>query len=175
MDIERVTRRMRDYDKVIELIDSSFPKEEQLPMFLLRIMSKRRCVDFLAYYDEGVFCGISYSIISRGHVFVLYVAVSDGLQSKGYGSFILDHLKELYNGAPLTLNVEPLDPESDNNHQRIRRMAFYTRNGFRDTGHTLVDGDIVYTILSTAEEFVPSEYGRVLRSLTLGTYMPKIV
>lgn len=170
LDIRKVRRFGKSYRSVKELIDLSFPKEEQLSMSLLNMMSFRRRVDFLSYHDGDDMVGISYSISHKGHVFVLYVAVDPGHMSKGYGSEILSHLTTIYEGAPLTLNVEPLDPASDNNSQRERRFSFYFRNGFSETGYELIDGMMRYTILSTAKEFDPNEYLSVLRSLTMGFY-----
>ena len=143
-------------------------------MPLLNLMSMRGCVDFLSYHDDGDLVGMSYSIRHRDHVFVLYVAVRSDMQSRGYGSAMVSHIRSVYRGLPLTLNVEPMGPDYDDNDLRKRRFAFYQRNGFRDTGYRLVDGDVVYTILSTADEFVPEDYLMVLRSLTMGFNVPRV-
>lgn len=160
---------------VFELIDSSIPREEQLPRPLLTVMSLRKHVDFLSYHEGDELVGTSYSMCWEGHAFVLYIAVDGRYRSKGYGSMILSHLRYMYDGAQLTLNVEPLDPSSDNAPQRERRFSFYLRNGFSDTGYELFDGAIRYTVLSTAEDFDPDGYRSVLRSFTPGFELFRVV
>lgn len=174
LDVRKVGCFGRARRSVSELIDLSIPQEEQLPRPMLTLMSFRGCVDFLSYHDGDDIVGVTYSLSHRGHAFVLYVAVAPGHRSKGYGSEILSHLRTRYDGIPLTLNVEPIDPSSDNNRQRERRVSFYLRNGFHDTGYELFDGPIRYTVLSTAEEFDPDSYRSVLGWLTFGYEMFRV-
>lgn len=175
MMIEKVGWYGKARRSVLELIDASLPREEQISMPFLTVMSARRCVDFLSYHDDDGLIGTSYSTSHGGHAFLLYLAISPDRRSEGHGTRILAHLISMYDGVPLTLNVEPLDPSSDNNSQRERRFSFYLRNGFSDTGYQLIDGDMRYTVLSTAKDFDPEGYRAVLRSLMMGMNRFKVV
>ena len=141
----------------------------------LQIMKHRRCCRFLSYYKDGSLAGLSFTVEGRDMVFVLYLAVSESIRSKGIGSEILSYLKNLY-GKPLSLNVEPKDENADNADERRRRFAFYERNGFSDTGYLLQDTQMTYTILSTANEFLPDVYYETLKGLhPIGVGMPEIL
>lgn len=107
-------------------------------------------------------------------VFLLYMAVSPSLQSRGYGTEILEYLKEQYK-KPITLNAEPRDDDSENADERSRRFAFYERNGFSDTGYVLQDTKMTYTVLSSAKKFaIEDYYGALLGLHPKGIGMPKI-
>ena len=60
--VKVVNSRLKEYKNILNLYKESFPKNERLPIWLLNIMSKRTCVDFLAFYDNNIFCGFSYLI-----------------------------------------------------------------------------------------------------------------
>lgn len=166
--VKKVNKALPEYSKIKHLMKNSFPKSEQLPLWLLRLLARRKCIDFLAYYDNGAFCGISYTVHSESMVFVLYLAISEELRSKGYGSLILAHIKDSFKGKPISLNIEPLDHKAENYIQRMKRFAFYQKNGFSDTYYMLEVHNERYQILSTSTEFKIEEYTAVLRKLSFG-------
>lgn len=173
--VKEVTKTIPEYKEISNLILRAFPKNEQFPMWLLRLWAKSKNIDFNAYFDDNTFCGISYTIQNRNMVFVLYLAVNDKIRSKGYGSAILSHLKEQYNNKPITLNVEILDENSDNYEQRVRRVEFYKRNGFQNTNRFVSDAKQQYLILSTEQDFSVKEYRKLLKKLSFGLYSPNVV
>ena len=71
-----------------------FPQNEQIPMWLLRVLAFRKNVNFRAFYDDDQFCGVLYTAEDNKYIFVLYLAVNDRIRSKGYGTKILDWLKQ---------------------------------------------------------------------------------
>ncbi len=153
---------------------TAFPKNEHIPLSVLNLLARRKCTDFTAYYDDGVFCGISYTVCSDSTVFILYLAVSKKLRSLGYGTEILGDIKEKNEGKTLVLNVEPLDENADNYASRIRRLEFYAKNGFSDTGWYLDDFSGEYNILSAHGSFSPKDYKSAVRKLSYGMYLPEI-
>ena len=72
----------------------------------------------------------------------------------------------MYNSnKAIALNIEPLDPKSDNYAQRIKRFEFYLKNGFVDTH---------YQILATTTQFPIKEYKLTIKQLSFGLYSPQI-
>ena len=152
----------------------SFPKEERFSFLFLKILACTKASRFLAYYDGESLAGISFTIEGERMVFLLYMAVSPSLQSHGYGTEILEYLKEQYK-KPITLNAEPRDDDSENADERSRRFAFYEQNGFSDTGYVLQDTKMTYTVLSSAKKFaIEDYYGALLGLHPKGIGMPKI-
>ena len=66
---QKVSRNLDEYIKIKELIQTAFPENERLPMWLLLLTSKRKCVDFLAFYDDDRFCGVTYTVKTEKMVF----------------------------------------------------------------------------------------------------------
>ena len=170
-----VSNKLKEYSEIKSLICRAFPKNEQFPMWLLRTLAVRKSVDFSAYYDGESFCGISYTVNNDDLVFVLYLAVNDKIRSKGYGSAILQCIKQKYPNKVIALNIEPLEPNSDNYSQRVKRFEFYVRNGFIDTGCKITDNSGNYQILATTDKFQIAEYKSAIRKLSFGIYSPKVI
>ena len=106
-----------------------------------------------------------FTINAEELVFILYLAVNDKIRSKGYGSAILQCIKQRFSNKAIALNIEPLDPKSDNYAQRIKRFEFYLKNGFVDTH---------YQILATTTQFPIKEYKLTIKQLSFGLYSPQI-
>jgi len=175
MQTKKVSIFTKDFRKQKELQKRAFPKEEQYPFWVLRLMACRKGIDYFAHYDNDLFCGISYTSSTDKMMYVLYLAVNDKIRSKGYGTLMLKHLNEMSGNKEITLNIEPLDENADNYEQRVKRMEFYERNGFRDTGYHLVDVTGEYAILSTADNFSVEDYKKAISKIGMSMYKPKIV
>lgn len=138
----------------------AFPERERYPFKLLAAASHLPHFEFTAYLDEDRFCGFTFNIISKVCVYVGFLATDDSMRSKGYGSAILAHVKESNQGKPLCLEIEPVDESAPNYEQRLRRLSFYQRNGFKETDYITVEGTEIYTLLSTnGNDFDPRTIG----------------
>lgn len=73
--------------EIWHLYQTAFPKEEQLPWWLLRILTTLDRCDLTAYYDSDTFCGFTYTAAEGKILFVLFFAVDDGVRGRGYDSF----------------------------------------------------------------------------------------
>ena len=170
----KVDGSLRDLSRVKGLLERAFLKNEQFPMFLLRLRAWSSYVHFLAYYDGDDFCGFTYTVENEDMVFVLYLAVNDEIRSKGYGTAILTDLKARASGRGVALNIEPLDPHAVNSEQRERRLEFYRRNGFVSTDYNLIDGGDRYLVLCMKEDFPVEDYIRVIKRISFGLHAPKV-
>ncbi|KZK08641.1 hypothetical protein AB996_0078 [Lactococcus cremoris] len=174
LEIKNVSKALPEYRRITNLMKNAFPKEEQYPIWLLKLWNLKKDVNFWAYYQNEEFCGISYLVYHEEMIFVLYLAVDDQVHSKGYGSAILKTLKEKFNGKNITLNIERLDTNAVNYEQRVKRLNFYKRNGFYDTEYTITDRGETFLTLSTSDSFSVDAFKSVLKKLTFGVDLSKI-
>lgn len=176
---EHLTSKHKDFDQVKALYVKSFPKHERIPMVFLLWKSKKEAVDFVAFYDEDTFVGFAYLVTDKGITFVLFLATSPELRSKGYGSDILSLLQKQYAGNRIILNIEALEDGASNAEQRVKRKDFYLKNGFRDAGLSLVEYGQLYEVLVYGDNVTSREY-RGLMHRFVGVplsflFMPKFI
>ena len=95
-----------EYRQVKALYYRAFPEYEQEAWSRLLFKRLFRRADFLVFYDQDQFVGLSYIIHHHGIHYVLYLAVNDRIRSKGYGSQILAQLKQRYTPDTLILDIE---------------------------------------------------------------------
>ena len=164
----RVTRKQKDYRSVVELMITAFPPEERIPIWVLHLLSRKRNVNFHAWYDNREFCGITYTIESEKMIFLLYFAVNAQQRSKGYGSRIIHELKQTAGGREIILNVEKPDQSAENNAQRMKRIAFYEKNGFYQSGFDLRIEGTDYLVFSTNALPDKEEFSSILKKYHIG-------
>ncbi|HCR74199.1 MAG TPA: N-acetyltransferase [Ruminococcus sp.] len=168
------SRKLNEYKDVCRLMRTAFPQNEQIPMWLLRVLAFRKSVNFRAFYDDDLFCGVLYTAEDDKYIFVLYLAVNDRIRSKGYGTKILDWLKQNTEKI-IVLNVEAINLSAENALQREKRISFYSRNGIFDTGYRFIDEGETYSVLaSDIHHFDLKEYEMLLSRFSLGTYKKHI-
>lgn len=174
MELRRIAviKKSSNYKEVKDLMKRAFPKNERMPMWLLNYWAKKDGYDFWSYYDGEDFCGICFAVINKKTLFIWYLAVNDKMRSCGYGSAILNDVKEKYAGCEITLNVEPLYTTADNYEQRVKRIAFYARNGFLNTEKIIKFKKDDFLVLSTKKDFDEVTYKEILRKLSFGFFKP---
>ena len=168
MEYTRVTRKQKDYHSVVELMLAAFPPKERIPVWILNLLSRKRNVNFNAWYDNGEFCGITYTIESKKMIFLLYFAVNAQRRSKGYGSRIIQELKRSAGGREIILNVEKPGRSAENHAQRVQRIAFYEKNGFYQSDFDLHIEGTDYLVFSTNAAADKTEFIRILRKYHIG-------
>lgn len=141
-----------EYRQVKALYYRAFTKYEQEAWSRLLFKRLFRRADFLVFYDQGQFVGLSYIIHHHGIHYVLYLAVNDRVRSRGYGSRILAQLKQRYAPDTLILDIEQPDVTAANNHQRLRRLRFYRKNGFTLTDRLTRTPAVTYQLLATRQQ-----------------------
>ena len=144
-------------NKVLEIYERSFPPEEQVPMSELRRSAER---------DGGVFPCLDRPVPPRRRgrgrkrdrpdlLFRLPRPVLPGFPrgrrahaQRRLRSRILTHFRERYGDVPQLLEIEPVVREAGNYQQRVRRLAFYERNGFTVTNMLTHEADQTYRVLA---------------------------
>lgn len=174
MEVKKVTVFSKEYRDVKQLQQSAFPSNELYPMWILRLLALRKNVHYLSFHDEDDFCGLLYYSVRNKLIYVFYVAVNDKIRSKGIGTQIFQWLKKQYPDKEITLNIEPLETNAENAEQRVRRMKFYEKQGFRNSGYMLKDTSGDYYILTTANSLAVEDYRKAILNLGMGFYKPRI-
>ena len=161
---KRIKRTQKDYKELLTLYQNAFPAVERFPVWRLRLLSHWKGVHSIAFYDGEVLCGFSYFLVNEATVFILFLAVTPKVRSKGYGSQILSWIRENYPDRALFLDVEKPDDQAANHLQREKRIAFYERNGVFDTGQYFIHNGVPYEILCTNRDFTEQDYNENLES-----------
>ena len=101
----------------------------------------------------------------------IFLAVEESKQSQGYGSQILAQVREEAGERPCVLTIEPMDEEQVSNRaQRLKRLAFYERNGYQALNHFYFEGSERYQILTTDKSLSLVDLERALAKTFLGRY-----
>ena len=162
-------------DKILEISARSFPPEEQVPMSELRRSAERDEVSFLAWIDPSLPAGedgadnvvaLTVSFAFHDLFYLGFLAVDGRTRSAGYGSRILTHFRERYGDIPQLLEIEPVVREAGNYQQRVRRLAFYERNGFAVTNMITHEADQTYRVLARGGIVTPERLEEALNSVT---------
>ncbi len=168
---EKVVKKSNaNYPEIKSLMKRAFPKEELFPLCLLRLFSYKKKCNFTAYYHHDNFVGITYTIESKETLFVVYLAVNDFIQSQGYGSKILENLKQKNKDKSVTLFIETMDSTADNYKQRVKRLAFYEKNGFTHLGISVGGKEAFVDILSTDSKFSLEQCKKLVKFIPMKVY-----
>ena len=127
-----ITKKSQEYKNFKALYHKAFPRAERVPVKFL--MDKDIDSMLNACYDGELFCGF-YSTLTFGDItHILFLAVDDVLRGQGYGSDFLALVSYHYPKNRIILDIEAEDSTAPNNEQRIRRKAFYEKNGYVESG-----------------------------------------
>lgn len=171
---KQVCHELGTTEPVEHLIKDLFPPDEQEPIERLLKLSENSMVNFWAYYDEDVFCGMTYVVESKDLLFGLYLAIPREFQSKGYGTYIINDTREAFNGKDLVIHVEDPNQECLNRDQRLRRIKLYERLGFKDTGWRIDGDDTIFRLMSTKDNFEIKSYIDLMHDYSYGEYDPPV-
>ena len=160
-----VTKPSTAFKDVSVLLAEAFPKEEQLPHRFMLWRTRHPDITLLAFYDGKTFVGFSFLITADRLTFVFYLAMHHKNRGKGYGAMALDSIRAHVPGNRVALTIEPPDPTADNPDQRIKRKAFYERNGFKASGRILVQRHQPFLLMQHGGPVQDQEVERVMRKV----------
>ena len=125
-----VTRDAPWFPQVKALYESAFPANERIP--IKRLLDDKIKREFWAFFDGDLFCGFSNSITHGSITNIIYFAVVPELRSRGYGSKILQAIREQHPDTRIVVDIEVEEDSKDAEEleRRNRRRDFYQRNGF---------------------------------------------
>lgn len=161
-----VTRDAPWFPQVKALYESAFPANERISIkHLLDDKIKR---EFWAFFDKEdgenaaapKFCGFSNSITHGSITNIVYFAVVPELRSRGYGSQILQVIREQHPDTRIVVDIEVEEDSKDAEEleRRNRRREFYTRNGFDSSPFDYVWQGEHYRLLSAGGTVTEKEF-----------------
>lgn len=127
----------KNMDSVKSLYERAFPDNERKPFGLILENRGRGLTDILALEDEalgGDLKGIVITINHKDMVLVDYFAVEDTCRGQGIGGKAIELIREKYAKKRVFLEIELPGEGYENNAQRVRRKAFYLKNGLKESG-----------------------------------------
>ena len=154
--------------QVKKLYALSFPREERVPWWLLRLNAHRRNFNLYAWVEGDAFRGFTASSQVGKLYFLMFLAIQPEARGTGCGSAILKKLQQ--ENETIVLNMEPMDEAAPNYPERCRRFAFYQRNGFYDTGCDVWEVGGKFRILSTKPRLDMDSYRKIFKWLSFGLW-----
>ncbi len=148
----------RDFRKIKSLYKQAFPAEERAPFFLIKRRALQGKATVLTAESDGVFVGFAYLVCYRELVYLFYFAVDAEKRGSGFGSRILQELRERFAGRRIFLAREQLEEGADNYSQRVKRRDFYLSNGFADLPCRIKEAGVVYDVMGIGGNVSAVEY-----------------
>ena len=114
----------------------------------------------LAFLDGDTFAGMTFLLTFEDITHILYLAVPQDLRDKGYGSAILQKIRELYQGQRIIADLELPEANIPNETQREKRVSFYEKNGYVFTDIVYRWENEEYRIMSSGGDVTFDEFRR---------------
>ncbi len=129
-----------------DLLVEAFPEDERPPVdiFFKNLIINKEHTRLIAYYDNNTFVGFTSLVFYKDICYLFFLAVSPTLRHQGYGSQILEIIKNDYQDYIILLAFEEVDPQYDNYEERKNRKAFYLNHGFKDNGFKSNEWGVIF-------------------------------
>lgn len=175
MELRRITQDFADRAKLFALNEEAFPKEERIPSEKMSTLLQELGCDAWAFYD-GDFIGFAILLAEDAlqMAYLSYFAIDGSFRSRGYGAEALQKLAQVYDGFQIVLDMERMDEGADNYGQRLRRLAFYERNGFHraKVGFRYFKMDL--EIMCSGDEFRERDFRELIGRIRLPGFEPRL-
>ena len=161
-------------EEVRRLYEASFPRSEKKPFGFIMKKRKKGFFDVLSIEDgKGRFCGLVIMMLSGGRALLDYLAIAPDSQGTGVGSRTLQELRERYGEERIVVEIEStlglggsaegnLDGDKD---KRLRRKAFYLRNGMVPMGFLVELFGVEMEVLTFGKKITFDQYYAIYREV----------
>ncbi len=146
----------KNKNKVKKIYNYSFPKNEQIPFWILRKTSKSDNVLFKEIILNNKTIGFIYLIFIEDIAYLMYLSIDKHLRNKGYGSIILKKLTHKF--KTVILSIEKVN---DNNPITQKRKNFYLKNGFYETNKLTKQNNVYYELLCSSKNYNLTKKGLI--------------
>jgi len=175
-----ITKNLPELQEVKHTLKTLFPPREMAPLWFLISRAKQKHIDFLAFYDDDKFVGLTFLVTQNDLTLVAYLATAACVHSKGYGSQILTYIKNKYPNNRLTLTIDEIDEKAGNNLQRTKRKEFYAKNDFLPTNNLKIKiRGMIFEVLNHNGNAQLADHQQIMKKYLSGFiatfYKPKAV
>ncbi len=119
-------------EHIQKLYLEAFPAIERKPFDILLKKRDEGVVELLSIEsDEGEFKGLAITALYEDMVLLDYFAIDALQRGQGVGGEALKLLQSYYADRRFILEIERTDVDVENIDQRLRRKAFYLKNGMK--------------------------------------------
>lgn len=164
MRFELVDEKHSKYLETKRLYEAAFPPQER-GRYELLFKRPKSVSQVLACYDEDLYVGFVMLFIIEDIAHIIYFAIEEDYRDMGYGTQILKQLDIDYKDYRIIADVEKVEDNVMNSEQRIKRMSFYTRNGYKPSGIEYNWKGDNYLILINKGEITDKEFSNFWRTL----------
>lgn len=163
-----------DMNFILDLYQQAFPEAERKPFSLIERKTAMGSMEILAIKEENKRVGLAITAEEDSLVVLDYFAITEEWRGQGAGSEALMLLQALYEDKQFFLEIEEPDENAENQEQRLRRKAFYLKNGMLETGIRIRLFGINMEILATKAGLTYAQCEKLYRSL-YGPMYQKVV
>lgn len=118
--------------EIEQLFLHAFPHNQDKPLPLFLKKRQEGLAEILAIEDdEGVFLGFAIMVLDGEIALLDYFAIIEQGRGSGFGSEALRLLQKRYADKKFVLDIQSTKAQADNMQERLRRKAFYLRNGMQ--------------------------------------------
>lgn len=128
-----------------------FPIEERIPFWLLWDSHKKGRSKLYIIKKAGVLAGFVNLVSFEDAWMCMYLAIDPACQGAGLGSQLIQLLLRKLGNTCFFLSIERIERKAENYEQRIKRKAFYLRNGMKETGCFYIEAMQEYELLSNGK------------------------
>ena len=162
MERVRISKKSKDIKEIRKLYDTSFPNEERIPfVHLVSSLSKDRIID--AYYEEGKLMGMTVIFLSDDLEYLSYICIERSFQGRGYGTRILNQIKQEYPDNRIVVDIEETEYSRENLGEKIRRKEFYMRNGFVPARVFYTYAGVEYELMCCNGMIIKDDWQKIMR------------
>lgn len=163
-----------DMKFILELYQQAFPEVERKPFSVIERKAAMGFMEILAIKEDSQRVGLAITAMEESMVLLDYFAIAEDCRGQGEGSEALMLLQALYSDKQFFLEIEEPDETAENQEQRLRRKAFYLRNGMRETRIRIKLFGVPMEILATDSSLTFEQCAKLYRAL-YGPMYQKVV
>ncbi len=170
------TGRIED---VRALYEAAFPKDEKKPFEFILEKRKEGFFDIWAIENkDGGFGGLAIMLLSEDLALLDYLAVHPDCRGAGLGGSALHALREKYGKERIVVEIEntlgPAAEQAENREERLRRKAFYLRNGMTPMNFLVDLFGVEMEVLTFGRKLTYEEYYAIYRKVLPDRLLEKI-
>ena len=167
MEFRSINRiKNREHKDFKKLYYSAFPKEERRPWVLLMTLIKKEKIKAFSIYEGDDFIGILVYSSLDDILWIDYFAVHEDCRGMRFGNKILDILQQENYKNRIFVEVETPDPNSQEYENQVKRISFYEKNGFENTGVRARVFNCDFTLYSKGGNITFEDY----ENITINSY-----